>query len=296
MAPSYRGRFAPSPTGPLHFGSLVAAVASFVDARSHKGQWLVRIEDIDPPRERAGAADAILRTLDTHHLHWDEPVLYQSNRLDAYHQALEQLQKYLYPCECTRQRLTSLGGRYDGHCLYRPPPTLENCALRIRCDQISNTKLTGINAFDDLIQGSQQTSLSAQGDFILVRKDGLLAYQLAVAVDDNFQQISHIIRGSDLLNSTARQRYLLSHLDAALPQYGHLPLVLNKHGEKLCKQHGAAAVDNQQAAQNITQALIFLGHTPPPEIAAQNNSEYLLTWAADNWQRRRIPKTNNPQR
>ncbi len=293
MTQPYRGRFAPSPSGPLHFGSLVAAVASFVDARAHNGRWLLRIEDIDPPREQAGAADAILRTLEAHQLHWDEPVLYQSTRTQAYRQALSELQDQLYRCQCNRQRLASLGGPYDRRCLHQPPPTDARCALRIRYDPSAADNTTAPLSFDDVIQGKQYACTKAQDDFILVRKDGLFAYQLAVAVDDGLQKINHVIRGSDLLDSTFRQGYLLTQLGIEVPQYGHLPLVVDRQGEKLCKQHGAAALDNRRAPQNIAQALVFLGHRPPAELVNTGNSEDLLLWAAKNWQRQRIPLTNN---
>lgn len=279
----YRGRFAPSPTGALHKGSLVAALASFLDAKAHGGKWLVRMEDIDPPREQAGAADAILAALSAHHLCSDEPVLYQSQRLDAYKQALAQLAHNTYLCTCTRQRITELYGVYDGHCRHRSD---------IRSDQASATRLyvepglaNALTVVDDLFLGPRPNPLSDCGDFIIRRKDGLFAYQLAVAVDDHYQDITHVIRGADLFESTNRQRYILRLLNVDEPVYGHTPLVMLDSENKLSKQTGAAPLENERAFENVYEALVFLNLTPPADIRTCDNLDTLLHWAIAHWQR-----------
>ncbi|HEU0186661.1 MAG TPA: tRNA glutamyl-Q(34) synthetase GluQRS, partial [Gallionellaceae bacterium] len=265
--PVYRGRFAPSPTGPLHFGSLVTAVGSFLDARHHKGQWLVRMEDLDTPRCVPGAADDILRTLEGFGLHWDEAVLYQSQRNDAYREALQQLQQsgMAYPCGCTRREIADSalhgieGQIYPGTCRHGLPPDRTARAWRVRTDRqllppcrgkagmgvelgaairnVSTPTLPlplhgGGNAaenhviqFDDALQGHLTQDLEAEiGDFVVLRADGLFAYQLAVVVDDAFQEITHVVRGADLLTSTARQIWLQRLLGYPQPHYMHLPI------------------------------------------------------------------------
>ena len=210
---SYIGRFAPSPTGPLHLGSLFTALASYLDARANHGRWLVRMEDIDPPREIPGAADTILRQLENHGLHWDDSVLYQSQRLRAYQQAVADLvdKQLVYYCQCTRARLRSLNGIYDGHCRSQKLLTADSNATKSSAIRILVPDLT--ITWADLIQGPCSENLAKScGDFIVVRRDGLFAYQLAVSVDDGYQGITHIIRGDDLLDSTPRQIYLLGQL------------------------------------------------------------------------------------
>lgn len=285
----YVGRFAPSPTGKLHLGSLISAVASYLDAKAHQGQWLVRIEDLDPPREEVGAANSILRSLEAHHLFWDGEILYQSQRLDAYQAELDQLSTHTYPCDCIRQRIASLNGRYDGHCQQHPPKPGAAIATRIKIDALSLQQILDAEQFDDCFIGPQVTPLSLTGDFILRRKDGLFAYQLAVAVDDHFQGITHVIRGRDLLESTSRQRYLLKMMGAALPLYGHTPLALGTDGHKLSKQTKAPAINDEDAFNNLIAALAFLGHRPPKECIDSYCFEDVLNWAAKNWKREQVP-------
>ena len=285
---SYRGRFAPTPSGPLHFGSLVAALGSYLDAKSHHGTWLVRIEDIDPPREQAGAADHILNALGLHGLHWDEPVVFQSHRYDAYHSALRSLSDYIYPCQCNRQRLAELHWRYDGHCLKHPPTEHEQTAIRIQANALPAHQRSDSERFQDLFMGKQHIDLSQQGDFVLLRRDGLFSYQLAVAVDDAMQSISHVIRGADLLETTVRQRYLirlLNHHSANLPLYGHLPVALDKDGRKLSKQNGAKPLDLSTPQKNLIEALQFLGQNPSTALNDSTSIEDILKWAVSHWNR-----------
>ncbi|WP_461517063.1 tRNA glutamyl-Q(34) synthetase GluQRS [Porticoccus sp.] len=288
MVPSpatpYTGRFAPSPTGPLHFGSLATAVASYLDARHHEGRWLVRMEDIDPPREMPGAADRILQQLEAHGLHWDDAVLYQSQRSEAYQEVLQQLleQDIVYPCHCSRQQLKERGGLHLHRCSHHGD-TGGPYALRLGVTEQSKI------GFEDIFQGKQQQHIKQTvGDFVLLRKDGLFAYQLAVVVDDAFQQISHIIRGSDLLNSTARQIYLQQVLSFSQPLYGHLPVAVDLQGHKLSKQNLAKAVDEHSPTLNLWTALQWLKLTPPEELR-HTTPEQLLAWGVNHWQREAIP-------
>ncbi|HEY7885276.1 MAG TPA: tRNA glutamyl-Q(34) synthetase GluQRS [Cellvibrionaceae bacterium] len=285
---AYVGRFAPSPSGPLHFGSLISALASFLDARAAAGRWLVRIDDIDPPREEPGAADSILNALQAHGLEWDGEIIYQSQRHPAYQAMLKRLQqqKLIYPCNCTRQRLMDRGGIYDGHCRIHPPDTTP-VALRLKLYDLPepHAHLPDTLQFDDLIQGPQQQNLAREvGDAIVRRKDELYAYQLAVVVDDAAQGITDIIRGSDLLPVTARQIRFFELLGVPVPRYGHVPVVLDQSGRKLSKQNHAPALDNAQAAQNLWQALVFLGQNPPLSLNAESVSA-ILQWAMVHWRR-----------
>ncbi len=284
---TYIGRFAPSPTGPLHFGSLVSALASFLDARSHRGQWLVRMEDLDPPRVQPGAADSILRDLEAHGLTWEGGVLHQSRRHAAYGEALARLRDThrVYPCSCTRQRLQLCGGIYDGHCTRQPPSPKEATALRLKVNAANPI------TFHDLFQGQQRQNLADEvGDFILRRKDGLFAYQLAVVVDDIYQGITHIIRGSDLLDSTPRQLWLYQCLEAKAPSYGHIPVALNRHGQKLSKQNLAPALEAHSASDNLCLALQFLQQSPPAILEGAPVHE-LVTWAVEHWRPQLVPHT-----
>jgi glutamyl-Q tRNA(Asp) synthetase len=261
ISPSYVGRFAPSPTGPLHFGSLVCALASYLDAKRHNGKWLLRIEDIDPPREQRGAADSIKRTLEAHGLFWDEEVRYQSQRSEAYWACLNELKKLglLYKCNCTRARLSPLNGRYDGHCRHHPPTTDEPCALRLKVSDLPPEfrHIRNTIEFNDRIQGIQKENVDeVSGDFVIHRKDGFFAYQLAVVVDDVDQGITDIVRGNDL------QIFLYHILGKTPPRYAHIPVVVDDHGNKLSKQNHAPAVDAKQARSNISNALVFLGYSP----------------------------------
>lgn len=281
----YRGRFAPSPTGPLHLGSLIAALASYLDARHCGGIWLVRMEDLDPPREEPGAADSILHSLQCHGLHWDEDVLYQSKRSHAYTAALAVLAEdgLLFSCDCSR---TMLGA--DGACR-------SDC--RKRQQEISGPR--AIRAcvpldceirFTDLLQGPQHIALGKSlSDFVVRRKDGLDAYQLAVVVDDAKQSISHVVRGSDLLDSTPRQIFLQRRLAYPTPRYCHLPVITTGQGQKFSKQNHAPALDNDQAIHNLRGALRFLHQREPP--ATLTRVEHLLAYAIEHWSLRRVPAT-----
>jgi glutamyl-Q tRNA(Asp) synthetase len=282
--PEYRGRFAPSPTGPMHFGSLVAAVGSYLEAKFHNGTWLVRMEDLDAPRCVAGAADDILRTLEACGLHWDETVIHQSRRTAAYEEALRELQRIgaVYPCACTRREIADSalhgidGQIYPGTCRNGLPKGREGRAWRARTD---NSPI----AFDDELQGYMAQRLGSEiGDFVVKRADGLVAYQLAVVVDDAFQRISHVVRGADLLASTPRQIYLQRLLGLSTPHYMHLPVAVNAAGEKLSKQTLAAPVDNSESAITLWHALAFLQQQPPQELQ-QENPETVLEWAIRNW-------------
>jgi glutamyl-Q tRNA(Asp) synthetase len=281
----YIGRFAPSPSGALHFGSLLAALASFLDARASKGAWLLRMEDLDPAREPAGAADQILFALELFELHWDGPVVYQSQRLDAYADALNTLQEQglLYACDCSRQRIRAMGGVYDNRCRQRSQPPVGSSALRISVDDTEYH-------FTDRIQGDV-VQITA-GDFVLKRRDGLFAYQLAVVVDDAWQCVTDIVRGYDLLDSTPRQLYLQHLLHYPVPQYAHIPVAVNAQGQKLSKQHFAKALSLENAHQQMFNALQFLGQNPPAELHGATVAAQ-LQWAIANWDIQRIPKLAN---
>lgn len=286
----YRGRFAPSPSGPLHLGSLLAAVGSFLEARSQGGEWLIRIEDLDPPREMPGAADGILRTLEAYGFEWDGPVEYQSRRLAHYEAALETLRqaKLAYGCACTRKEIadSSLRGIdgpiYPGTCRNGLPHGKAARAWRLKV--APGTQI----CFEDAIQGPQQQYLERQlGDFVLRRADGYFAYQLAVVVDDAEQGISHIVRGADLLDSTPRQIYLQSCLAYPQPKYAHLPVLVNTAGEKLSKQTRAPALMTKAAGEELWTVLDMLGQMPPKGLFGAPIGD-LWTWALPNWQRKRV--------
>ncbi len=293
----YIGRFAPSPSGSLHFGSLIAALASYLDAKHHHGQWLVRIEDIDPPREEPGASQAILESLRRHELYWDGDILYQSSRLSAYESLFSQLKEDTYFCTCSRPRLLELRGIYDSRCLHTPPQIEEHtlCSTRLRLDRLSSAERSLAEHYEDIFQGQQHYPLKDVGDFILKRKDGLFAYQLAVVIDDIYQGITHIIRGSDLLSSTSRQRYLMQRLaqvldhKVTLPTYGHIPVITNSKGQKFSKQHKSPSINNSNAFNNLYEALQFVGHSPPDNVRQQQNIHSLLQWGISHWDRKLIP-------
>lgn len=250
----YRGRFAPSPSGPLHNGSLIAAMASFLDARAHHGRWLLRIEDIDMPRVVPGADLAIMHQLRSMGMLWDEKPVWQSQRLPLYQAAFDQLTASgdTYGCACTRQELPS-DGPYPGICRHGLPAGRQARAWRFRASQ-------GVECFDDRWQGPQQQDVVKHaGDFIIKRADGLWAYQLVVVVDDGAQGITHIVRGADLLDSTARQRMLARHLGLDYPTVMHVPLLLDPEGRKLSKQNHAAAMDITRPLDTLNQAWQALG-------------------------------------
>ena len=287
----YRGRFAPSPTGPLHFGSLVAAVGSWADARAHGGEWLVRMEDLDAPREVPGAADEILRTLDVVGLEPDRPVVRQSERGDDYRAALDRLRDrgVLFACGCTRREIAdsglpgSDGGLvYPGTCRNGPPPGRPARALRVRVDG-------AVIAFDDALQGQVSQDLGRDvGDFVLLRADGLFAYQLAVVVDDAAQGVTDVVRGVDLIDSTPRQIFLQRLLGLPTPRYLHLPVATNAAGEKLSKQTGAAPIDRSIPARALSAALRFLGQAAPAGLERES-VRTVLDWALAHWDRSRLP-------
>lgn len=291
---AYRGRFAPSPSGLLHFGSLIAALASFLDAKSFvtpdgkSGRWLVRIEDIDPPREQAGASSAILATLEAFGLYWDEPVLYQSQQSEIYQDTLSDLQQQnlSYYCQCTRAEIKSIGGIYQGHCRTLKQPK-NNSAVRL-------INQHGIYQFNDLFQKQKQGKVKcdralAKEDFIIHRKDGLFAYQLAVVVDDIYQNINHVIRGCDLLEPTARQLTLFTTLNSAIPKYGHVPLAVTTKGYKLSKQNKAPAINNNNPQPALIAALKFLGQAPDPNLI-NDNVDDIIRWAINHWSRDKVAK------
>lgn len=256
----YIGRFAPSPSGELHFGSLIAALGSYLQARARRGRWLVRIEDIDPPREVPGAADAILRQLEHYGLRWDGEVMWQSRRHDAYRERLAWLkaQGLCYYCTCTRARIQSVGGTYDGHCrdLQLGP---ENAALRLR-------QTRPVLGFHDRLRGDITTDEKlAREDFIIHRRDGLFAYNLAVVVDDHSQGVTEIVRGADLIEPTVRQISLYQHFGWQPPDYIHLPLALNADGNKLSKQNHAPALPTGDPRPEIVRALRFLNQAVAEE-------------------------------
>lgn len=288
--PGYIGRFAPSPSGPLHFGSLVSALASYLDAKANGGKWLVRMEDLDPPREQPGAASAILQTLDEHGLHWDGEILYQSQRSQAYETCLNALlqARLAYHCTCSRQDLTAMGGIYDGRCRTRQADPYKICSLRLKLYDLPDRTTPDQIQFKDLIQGTQIQNLRTQaGDQILKRRDGFYAYQLAVVVDDIAQGITHIIRGSDLLEVTGRQLFFFELLGAPLPEFGHVPLAIQANGQKLSKQNHAKAIDSNLASRNLWRGLEFLGQNPPADLADASTSE-CLDWALHHWQRQAV--------
>ncbi len=294
----YLGRFAPSPTGDLHFGSLIAAAASYLDARAHGGQWLLRIEDVDKTRCVPDAAEQIQRTLQAFGLEWDGEVMVQSRRDARYREVLEQLagKGLLYPCQCSRKQIAAAATHTasDGSLVY--PAT---CRLPVASRSLSGFAVdhawrlrvddAQVVAFEDAIQGPQQELLGHDvGDFVLRRADGLFAYQLAVVVDDADQGITHIVRGADLLGSTARQIYLQQCLGYPQPLYAHLPLALDGEGRKWSKQRLAPALQPAEASHLLWLALRFLGQPVPAELDGAPVSE-LLAWGVANWSLAAVP-------
>lgn len=288
----YIGRFAPSPSGPLHIGSLIAAVASYCEAKVHGGQWLVRMEDADQTRIHAGAAADILHTLECFGFEWDIEVMYQSQRTPFYEQARHTLQnrQLTYPCTCSRKEIadssthTGIEGKiYPKTCWLKAPNTNTNMAWRVATKD-------KIILFNDAIQGEISQNLATDiGDFVLKRADGYYTYQLAVVVDDAAQGVTHIVRGADLLNSTPRQIYLQQLLALPTPHYAHVPVAVNAVGEKLSKQTLAEPIIKSLAGQQLFTALQFLGQNPPIEIQNANLNE-LWRWAFSHWSLSKISK------
>ena len=283
MSEVYVGRFAPTPSGPLHFGSLVAAVASFVDAKAHHGKWLLRIEDIDPPRCRPDASDEILTTLENFGLYWDDEVLFQSLQTDNYLHALQLLKNksLVYECTCSRSQLQG-HDVYPQFCRHQPIDVSLPSAVRIKVPHVDL-------GFDDLFLPSYSENIATQvGDFILQRKEKIVAYQLAVVVDDATQRVTHVVRGADLYDQTPRQQFLQQCLDLPELMYGHVPIICNGLGQKLSKQNLAPAISAQQASTLLQAALQRLGHEIPRQLVAAPCTE-LLQWAGQHWQRNKVP-------
>jgi glutamyl-Q tRNA(Asp) synthetase len=292
--PAYRGRFAPSPTGPLHLGSLVTAVASRLVALSQRGEWLVRIDDIDPLRQPRGISDHILRTLVAHGLEWSGEILYQSTRHAAYEEALEALQQkgVIYGCRCSRRQIAARrppdlpAGYYPGTCRHAALPATAPHAVRLLT---AGAEIT----FEDRHYGKQHYPFdSRSGDFVVKRADGCYGYPLAAAIDDHYQGITEVVRGSDLLQETAAQIYLLRLLGFAPPTYYHLPLVINEQGQKLSKQNLAQPLDDHHPAVALWQSLNFLGQKPLPELIRAPIRE-IWHWAHHHWQPHLVPHHAN---
>lgn len=285
------GRFAPSPSGPLHFGSLVAGLASYCQAKSQQGNWLLRIEDVDTPRVVAGASEQILRDLEAFGFEWDGPVSYQSERFEHYQYYLDRLleQGDCYACECSRRSLREQGVRsgplgqiYPGNCrLKQLEPA--NHSIRLNTGHAQSIR------FVDKVYGDFSLNLpESVGDFVLRRADNIYAYHLAVVVDDELQKISEVVRGADLLENTCLHIYLQQRLGFKTPAYLHIPLVNNAEGIKLSKQTGANALDHRNAPRHLLAALRHLGQAPPSELEHLKPRE-ILQWACDNWRIASIP-------
>jgi len=293
MPKTYRGRFAPSPTGPLHFGSLIAATGSYLQAKHQHGEWLLRIDDIDPPREQKGATDDILRTLEDFGFEWDSEVLYQSSRLQRYQEAVNYLveQQRAYPCSCSRKSILKKTGQttgetlYPGFCRNGPLETLLEYSYRLRCN---NNPIE----FDDAIQGKQSFNLeNYNGDFVLQRRDHYFSYQLASGIDDAEQKITEVVRGADLLNSTPCQLHVQQALNLPSPQYCHLPIATNTDGQKLSKQSHAKPIDSKDSVILLYKTLKFLGQMPPIYLIKSDQKE-LWSWAKTHWRLDLVPKIN----
>ena len=277
----YVGRFAPSPTGPLHFGSLLAAVASYLQARTQKGRWLLRVEDIDPPREPPGSDRLILRALEQYGFEWDGPVTYQSASTARFDELLLDLIKagHAYPCSCSRRDLAkfsqgALGIIYPGTCRAGCQETDVSYRLRTNDDVVE---------YHDALQGLQQQRLESEsGDFVIKRRDGLIAYHLAVVADDFDQGITEIVRGIDLLETTPRHIFLQSCLGFSTPSYVHIPVVKNAAGQKLSKLTGAAAISSNRTNETLVAALQALRQRPP-ESLAESALDDIWYWAMKNW-------------
>ncbi len=283
--PQYVGRFAPTPTGPLHQGSLVAALASYLDAKANDGKWLLRIEDLDPPREDKSASLLIPQQLKSHGLIWDGEIEFQSHNSSRYEKYLDQLKRnnLIFPCNCSRKNLANQKGLHKGDC---HGSNLSQHAWRLAVFDENWS-------FQDATYGPySQNLLQAVGDQVLKRKDGLYAYQLAVVVDDFHSGINHVVRGLDLLDNTPRQLYLMSQLNMPPPKYLHLPLITNESGQKLSKQNQAKALDLNTVENNLLAALSFLHQAKPP-AAQLHHTQQILNWAIQHWQPQAIPALQN---
>jgi glutamyl-Q tRNA(Asp) synthetase len=278
---NYIGRFAPSPSGPLHIGSLLSAVASYLDARANSGRWLLRIEDIDPPREQAGASQTIINSLTQHGLHWDGDVFWQSQQSSTYNTVLKQLlqNEQAYYCSCSRSQINFYGGIHPAECAYHARAA--DAAIRFRLEACDIK-------FHDRLQGEQIIAAGSIGDPVLRRRDGLYAYQLAVVLDDASQNISDIVRGADLLDATAWQIQLQKVLGYKPIRYLHLPVIVGDDGHKLSKQSFASPIDDDKAKDNLFKVLRHLNQPPPP---AESDIASLLNWACEHWRPQDIPAT-----
>ena len=285
---SYKGRFAPSPTGPVHFGTLIAAVGSYLQAKINNGRWILRMEDVDTTRRVPAADKDILDTLETFGFEWDDTILYQSTQTEYYEQALSDLieRSLIFPCLCSRKQLAkSEHSIYPGTCRNRTLPEKNEHALRI----ISNDTVI---TFDDLVMGKQSQNIKTEcGDFIIKRRDGLFAYQLAVVVDDALQGITEIVRGGDLLDSTPRQIYLQQLLGYTTPDYCHLPLAVDSKDNKISKSEGAAKVDAGNRENLLCRTLSFLGQAPPADLSGSSIDD-IWKWAILNWDIKRVTGNN----
>ncbi|MGR5287312.1 tRNA glutamyl-Q(34) synthetase GluQRS [Vibrio maritimus] len=280
----YIGRFAPSPSGPLHFGSLVAALGSYFQAKSRNGLWLVRIEDIDPPREVEGASELILQTLKAYELNWDGEVLYQSQRLDDYQAQIDRwlAEEQAYLCECTRKQIKAAGGFYQGECRDKALTDSQGCSVRLKMHY-------PISCFVDEKHGTLTIPDGlAKEDFIIKRRDGLFAYNLAVVLDDIHQGVTEVVRGADLIEPTGRQISLYKTLGAAPVTYLHLPLAIDDSGNKLSKQNHATAIDLSNPKPTLLNAMRFLGFEISDDIAGQNIAK-IVQWGVENWQLFQLP-------
>ncbi|GIZ51281.1 tRNA glutamyl-Q(34) synthetase GluQRS [Noviherbaspirillum aridicola] len=284
-SPSYIGRFAPSPSGPLHKGSLVAALASYLDARVHDGRWLVRIEDVDEARTVAGAAEAILHCLAALGMQWDGEVVWQSARKPLYQAAFERLAGLAYPCGCTRKEIADSrigvasdgAAVYPGTCRQGLAPGKHARAWRLRVPEGDDARI----GFEDRWMGPREQDLAREvGDFVLRRADGFWAYQLAVVVDDAEQGVTHVVRGADLLDSTARQIWLQRCLGYPTPRYLHVPLVTNENGEKLSKQTEAPPLDLSRPVDELWEAAAFLGLALPASARGSSTAFWEAARAA----------------
>ncbi|MDC5838409.1 tRNA glutamyl-Q(34) synthetase GluQRS [Vibrio europaeus] len=283
---SYIGRFAPSPSGPLHFGSLIAALGSYFQAKANHGQWLVRIEDLDPPREMPGAACLILQTLEAYRLFWDGEVVYQSQRHDLYQAQIERwlASGQAYYCQCTRKQIKALGGFYSGTCRDLGLTNHEQCAIRLRMTK-------PVYEFDDKRHGTLHIpNALADEDFIIKRRDGLFAYNLAVVLDDIEQGITEVVRGADLIEPTGRQISLYQMLSKPPVGYLHLPLALDTNGQKLSKQNHAKAIDNENPKPALLDAMTFLGFDIKEEIRNSSIDE-IIEWGVQNWHLTQLPSS-----
>jgi glutamyl-Q tRNA(Asp) synthetase len=291
---SYIGRFAPSPTGPLHEGSLLVALASFLDCKSKKGIWKLRIEDIDLYRNVNGADEEIKETLISHGLHWDGEVETQKDKNSIYQKKMQELinNKKIFFCDCRREDLKKKPGPYPGYCRSKIDVNYKSASIgRPASHAIRFNTNEGTCIFDDLVFGKQEINMDELGDCILRRRDGLFAYQFAVVVDDAKQGITNIVRGADLIKDTAWQIKLQEALKIKPPQYCHIPIVVdNSNLRKLSKQTGAPRINNLVPVKNLNRALSQLKQTPPPKNKYKN-IEDTLDWAINNWDKQKIPKT-----